>query len=1655
MSGIDFTTATPVPVTDTLVPNINITLTLGGTISGVIHARGTSTALAGVPVFIFRFASNTYLFRNPSGVVTDSNGLFTFQGLRDGDWIVRVEPLGYTISYYSGDADNPATDSGTATPVHITGANTVSNVNINPALGGGQISGQILRSDTSVPVGNLVVQLRIADVPRTSILPRASFVSQTITNSNGVYIFSGLSTGDYIVHSLGTQVANGTAVAFSNGVAAGIEGCSISPGATSPETALPVPVTSGFLTDCVNFTVPGFSGEDAFPRTISGTVRDAFGNPVPFASVSVEDSNGFGVAFANVRGDGSYTALSLALDQYRVRVTTESTWERRWFDDELALRTGDLVDVTSSNQVGIDFFLPATAGTITGKITRADTGQPVMGASVRARNFFTSFFGGANTQRDGTFLIRGLPAGNYKIDVLAPGLVPRYYTTNGAGGLSSADASFVLVQNSLATTGINVDLAPSTGGIQGTVTTPGQGALPVAGGLVEVWNAANGSIVAFAVTRSDGSFVVPDLGAGQYKLAVIASGFATQWWNSKATLEAADTITVGTGTVSLDQLAEGSAFNLSPSQGSISGFVVFQSLEEVSPLEEAGVRIFDAVTGGFVNSVGGLTNRNGFYRIASLPPSTAGAPGTFSGGYLAQAIAPGFASRYFNGAATTSNATALTVMDGIDTSNTNFTLTSAPQLDSLSVTSAGQGASGLTVVITGLNLAANASFRFLVNGVNDPCITASNVTFVSSIQLILTLAVSPCAQAGPHDVMITETEPGGTFTLPGAFIVTSAPQVLSTNRGSANPLFTNVSTQTVSINGTGFQPSSGSPLSVMFSGTGITVNSVQFTSPVEIAAVVDVADGVALSPRTVTVVNPDLGTGTSATAIVALATAPPGAPVGLAPSTTPTTPPPAPTLSGLNPSAGLLGGSVILAGTGFSTTLIANSVTFAGFNGTRVSALVTAATTTQLTVTVPANATDGPVTVAVNGQVSNPQTFTVSSPLLSAVIPGSGAQGASFSLTLTGTKFSPPVTVTFSGTGITPLTPTVSSDGTTITLPISINAGATLGGRSVTVTNSTGGSSTLANAFTVTAPQNASFTFSVQGFADPSFFLPSVDQVMVTLDATGRCTAKAITPHPVILTATLATGPGVILTQPPPSVTFTLTSSAIQGTATNEDCELGPTPTKDFSFSATDPSVQQTSVSGSGGPVYTTTLYSWDWGGSVSIQVTGTAVLNTGTQTVTGTQMLPVDTDRDGLPDAYERDLILGANAIGTTPLSSVNPDQNGNGIPDGQDRFARDGLSNFSKYRGIYLAGPAPGRSGLMMTDPTNPTKPILRLEVGQRHLFAWGRGFGTDPLVQAANAAGNRSCGVTVDPTTGAAGGPAPDSTISAANPCPPFDVGGAFAAINVKVHDVSASFTAPAGSTAFSTVFPTQSLVSPTTALLDVATVKYDATNCRSGEVCQHTSKVGVRSWTFPTLGFSIYGTSTAYGSDIRVFKTAVDAYFGNKPYRHQTNLPSTIVLAPDGVTPMLAPITLVCDSSSKGADNGALEGNECTVGGVLGGDVYVPGSFTQDLSAMDVTNDSCPELPFVTDPKSVARCVPNTSTDPTGPVGPYPNATKRQVVRHLITHELGHGAGVNLHTTDSTDVMYQYTIDWIRDGFNGSGHFSTTAAPLIQIHNGGLQ
>ncbi len=82
-------------------------------------------------------------------------------------------------------------------------------------------------------------------------------------------------------------------------------------------------------------------------------------------------------------------------------------------------------------------------------------------------------------------------------------------------------------------------------------------------------------------------------------------------------------------------------------------------------------------------------------------------------------------------------------------------------------------------------------------------------------------------------------------------------------------------------------------------------------------------------------------------------------------SPNPPPPPPSPTIAGFSPSAAAAGEQLIITGTNFSANASTNNVKF---NGT--TATVSAATNTQLTVTVPAGVTSGKISVTVNGQTA-------------------------------------------------------------------------------------------------------------------------------------------------------------------------------------------------------------------------------------------------------------------------------------------------------------------------------------------------------------------------------------------------------------------------------------------------------------------------------------------------------------------------------------------------------------------------------------------------------------------------------------------------------------------------------------------------------------
>jgi hypothetical protein len=155
-----------------------------------------------------------------------------------------------------------------------------------------------------------------------------------------------------------------------------------------------------------------------------------------------------------------------------------------------------------------------------------------------------------------------------------------------------------------------------------------------------------------------------------------------------------------------------------------------------------------------------------------------------------------------------------------------------------------------------------------------------------------------------------------------------------------------------------------------------------------------------------------------------------------------------PTVNSFTPATAPVGATVTISGTNFNITSGSNTVTF---NGTV--ATVTSATTTQLTVIVPAGATAGKISVEANGAVAtcatifnNPKAPTIAA--FAPFVPASGSvstlvviNGTNFLSTLAGN------TVRFNGTVA------AVTNATSTQLKVVVPAGATTGKVSVQTSN--------------------------------------------------------------------------------------------------------------------------------------------------------------------------------------------------------------------------------------------------------------------------------------------------------------------------------------------------------------------------------------------------------------------------------------------------------------------------------------------------------------------------------------------------------------------------------------------------------------------------
>ncbi len=146
---------------------------------------------------------------------------------------------------------------------------------------------------------------------------------------------------------------------------------------------------------------------------------------------------------------------------------------------------------------------------------------------------------------------------------------------------------------------------------------------------------------------------------------------------------------------------------------------------------------------------------------------------------------------------------------------------------------------------------------------------------------------------------------------------------------------------------------------------------------------------------------------------------------------------------GFSPAQGSVGQTVAIQGQNFSTTPSANTVKF---NGT--TATVTAATANSLTVTVPAGATTGLISVTVGTATANSSSnFTVLAvPVITSVSPTLALNTPTISgfqvtgTNLTGATFS--FVPAFTPPAITPSNVVINSNGTsaTMTLTLALNA---------------------------------------------------------------------------------------------------------------------------------------------------------------------------------------------------------------------------------------------------------------------------------------------------------------------------------------------------------------------------------------------------------------------------------------------------------------------------------------------------------------------------------------------------------------------------------------------------------------------------------------
>jgi hypothetical protein len=270
----------------------------------------------------------------------------------------------------------------------------------------------------------------------------------------------------------------------------------------------------------------------ASPGRIAGTVADLAGNALAGVAVGVDGAGNAAVTDAG----GHYTLTDLTPGAYTVYFEPGPAYMPQnyggtpypptWVHGPPPPYSGStpVTVAEAATTGGVDAAL-ADAQEITGTVTDTQ-GRPLSGVAVNvagggAGPLYSGDPSGVRTDAAGHYVLGQLEGGTYYLFFSAPGYVGQFY----GGGQSYDAATAIPLYGGSNAEGIDAQL-PLGGTIAGRVTDSVGHPLS---SLVFAY-LADGSVGGGTLTDAAGSYTIPDLASGPYRVDVHVDGLGDQWY---------------------------------------------------------------------------------------------------------------------------------------------------------------------------------------------------------------------------------------------------------------------------------------------------------------------------------------------------------------------------------------------------------------------------------------------------------------------------------------------------------------------------------------------------------------------------------------------------------------------------------------------------------------------------------------------------------------------------------------------------------------------------------------------------------------------------------------------------------------------------------------------------------------------------------------------------------------------------------------------------------------------------------------------------------------------------------------------------------------------------------------------------------------------